>query len=211
MRFIINLGKPSRVAFKAPRPAARPGTRRPPARRPRIEMAFKSVNTLLQNVYQVLKMEAKRHQGTLGSSVFGYNDIYCKLQPFLRRWKAAAAPANAPPSPETGTLGGAPSLQTPAIQPYIVSVDVSRAFDHVDIPTLLALVEPLLRCDHYLVLRYQEVVPALGSVRVLYRRVAVPGDAYLPPFPLLAANWAQTFRNKAFTDQVPTLSTSDWA
>lgn len=41
--------------------------------------------------------------------------------------------------------------------PYIVSVDVTRAFDHIDIAALLALVEPLLRHEEYLVLKYTEV------------------------------------------------------
>lgn len=40
---------------------------------------------------------------------------------------------------------------------HAVSVDVTRAFDNVDIPLLLSLVEPLLRNDAYIVLKYQEV------------------------------------------------------
>lgn len=38
-----------------------------------------------------------------------------------------------------------------------MSADVSRAFDGVDIPLLLGLVEPLLRHEQYLVLKYWEV------------------------------------------------------
>jgi hypothetical protein len=38
--------------------------------------------------------------------VFGYNDAFCKLQPFLRKWRAAAEAAAA------GGGGG-------ALQPYI--------------------------------------------------------------------------------------------
>ena len=38
-----------------------------------------------------------------------------------------------------------------------VSVDVTRAFDHVSLPLLLGLVEPLLRAPHYLVVKYCEV------------------------------------------------------
>ena len=41
--------------------------------------------------------------------------------------------------------------------PPAVSVDITRAFDHVDIPLLLSLVEPLLRHEQYLVLKYSEV------------------------------------------------------
>lgn len=41
--------------------------------------------------------------------------------------------------------------------PPAVSVDVTRAFDCVDIPLLLSLVEPLLQHEAYIVLKYQEV------------------------------------------------------
>ncbi len=44
--------------------------------------------------------------------------------------------------------------------PYIVSVDVSRAFDNVDADLLLGIVEPLLRSPEYLILKYTEVVVA---------------------------------------------------
>ena len=43
------------------------------------------------------------------------------------------------------------------ITPYIVSVDVSRAFDNVDAEVLLGIVEPLLRCPEYLIVKYSEV------------------------------------------------------
>ena len=42
--------------------------------------------------------------------------------------------------------------------PYIVSVDVSRAFDNVDAEVLLGIIEPLLRCPEYLIIKYTEVM-----------------------------------------------------
>lgn len=42
---------------------------------------------------------------------------------------------------------------------YVVSVDVSRAFDNVDADLLLGIVEPLLRSPEYLILKYTEVGP----------------------------------------------------
>lgn len=41
--------------------------------------------------------------------------------------------------------------------PYIVSVDVSRAFDNVDASLLLSIVEPLMRSPEYLIIKYTEV------------------------------------------------------
>ena len=134
-----------------------------------------------------------------------------------------------------------------------MSVDVSRAFDHVDIPLLLSLAEPLLQAESYLVLKYREagdgcwaatapvacwhplavtrstaskpphsadpsqslafpaalhpshqVVPSLGQVKVLHRRLAAAapdGGAAPPAFPALAQRWAASHKGKAFTDQ----------
>ena len=41
--------------------------------------------------------------------------------------------------------------------PYIVSVDVSRAFDNVDANLLLSIAEPLMRSPEYLIIKYTEV------------------------------------------------------
>lgn len=41
--------------------------------------------------------------------------------------------------------------------PYIVSVDVSRAFDNVDADVLLGIAEPLMRSPEYLIIKYSEV------------------------------------------------------
>ncbi len=41
--------------------------------------------------------------------------------------------------------------------PYIVCVDVSKAFDNVDVRKLLDIVEPLLLSPEYLIVKYAEV------------------------------------------------------
>jgi len=43
--------------------------------------------------------------------------------------------------------------------PYIVSVDVSRAFDNIDAGMLLGIIEPLMRSPEYLIIKYSEVWP----------------------------------------------------
>lgn len=50
-----------------------------------------------------------------------------------------------------------PPTTSTSVPPPAVSVDVTRAFDCVDIPLLLSLVEPLLQHEAYIVLKYQEV------------------------------------------------------
>ena len=41
--------------------------------------------------------------------------------------------------------------------PYIVSIDVSRAFDNIDAEKLLRVVEPLFKSQEYLIVKYAEV------------------------------------------------------
>jgi hypothetical protein len=73
----------------------------------------------------------------LQGPVFGYDDILRRLWPFLRRWRAARA-------------------ADPALRAYVVSADVSRAFDCVDIERLLGLALPLFRAPDYTVVRCGE-------------------------------------------------------
>jgi hypothetical protein len=94
----------------------------------------------------VLKFEAERQPGRLGSSVLGYNDAFAKLHPVLRQWRAKRA----------GCGRTAPV-------PYIVSADVSRAFDHVNADKLIDIVEPMLRSQEYLIIKHVEVRNALLS------------------------------------------------
>lgn len=199
----MNLGAKSTVIFKGKRAVALTGSKRP--KWERTTLTFKSVNSQLQGVLQVLKFETSRQPGVLGASVFGYNDAYCRLQPFIRKWKAALGTATASGAASVGNgasaAGSARGAAPP--RPYIVAVDVSRAFDHVDVATLLHLVEGLLQCEEYLVLKYSEVVPCLGDVKVLPRRLAIPAhQADAPDFPRRAAEWAKVQKSKVFVDGV---------
>ena len=98
---------------------------------------------------QVLKYEVARQPDALGSTVFGYNDAYARLKPFLLRWR--------PP----GQQGLSPSGQQ---RPYLVSVDITRAFDSIDTELMLAIVAPVLQSHEYLIFRYLEVI-----LRTLWR------------------------------------------
>ncbi len=68
------------------------------------------------------------------------------------------------------SLGVGDSAGAPPPAPYLVSFDVSRAFDSVNVSRLLDLVEPLLRQREYLLVKYVEV-------RVSSRATALRTDA----------------------------------
>ena len=61
------------------------------------------------------------------------------------------------PTAVVGMADGADKEARARAVPYIVSVDVSRAFDNVDADLLLGIVEPLLRSPEYLIIKYTEV------------------------------------------------------
>lgn len=88
---------------------------------------------------QVLKFEVRRQPELLGMSVFGYNEVYRVYQPFVKRWRAC----------RSGGGGQA--------QPYLVTVDIKRAFDAVDIKKLVALAQPILQSSQYLMVKFSEV------------------------------------------------------
>ena len=129
----------------------------------------------------------------LGGSVFGYNDAYKRLHPFLKRWRMAQRavshhrdiplfshlPRHTSGSPITqipdpvpwGQQEGEPPMLSRDVvacqqeghgKPYIVSIDVSRAFDNIDAQKLLSVVEPLLQSQEYLIVKYAEVSTALS-------------------------------------------------
>lgn len=134
---------------------------------------------------KALKSEVSERPALLEAAVFGYDDIYKQYAPFVKQWRAARTAAAASTAAAAAAAGGAPagSFQAPPpLQPYVVSVDVSRAFDSVNIPRLLQLVEPLFRRPEYLMVRYSEVTPALGPKGVRTRhRMAVPSQPAAAP------------------------------
>lgn len=84
-----------------------------------------SVNNILNATFHVLNYEKQSHARVLGSSVFGANDIYQRLQAYkanlVKCW------------PE-----GLPQL-------YFVKVDVACAFDSIDQEKLLEIVRDIVR------------------------------------------------------------------
>ena len=89
---------------------------------------------------QALKYELQQQPALLGSSVFGYDDIYRAYHPFVQQWRQAAP------------LDGCTPLE-----PFLVTVDVSKAFDGININRLLLIARPVLRNLEYLMVKYAEV------------------------------------------------------
>lgn len=81
--------------------------------------------------------------------MFGYGDAYARLQPVLRRLRAAAAAAAAAARLSAGAKA-APRF-------FIVAADVAGAFNSVDPERALVLAEGLLQAPEYVVSAHDEV------------------------------------------------------
>lgn len=135
-------------------------------------LKFRSVNETLQDVFQVLRCEIVRQPWVLGGSVFGMNDTYCRLQPVLRRWRAARVQA------------GALAAAEPVPRAFLATMDVSRAFDNMNAEAVVRLVAGLLTSQRYSMVQYTEITPrAGGSLTVRSRRCALPADDPAGPGP----------------------------
>ncbi|XXG76954.1 hypothetical protein AAC387_Pa08g1206 [Persea americana] len=115
-------------------------------------VSFKSVNSVLRELYAVLKRIKNEHPEKLGSSVFDYNDIYKKLCPFLICLRKG-------------------SMTMPRM--FIVIGDVSKAFDSVKQDKLLSVMKDVLCSSNYNLKRYAQIVCTKGSLRVHYDPVSM--------------------------------------
>lgn len=93
------------------------------------------------------------------------------------------------PTAAASMAGGGGEEAGVRAMPYIVIVDVSRAFDNVDADLLLGIVEPLLRSPEYLIIQYTEVcvccctaIPCLQSPSLMiyniHRRVLAAAQSH---------------------------------
>jgi telomerase reverse transcriptase len=105
---------------------------------------FKSVNNVLRDAHTILKGIQFKEPKRLGSSVFDYNDVYKKLCPFLVDQKKGLTPMS--------------SL-------FIITSDVSKAFDSVDQDTLLTIMKDVL-WDEYFIKVYDRVICTKNSLWV---------------------------------------------
>ena len=92
---------------------------------------------------QVIRLETQRDKQSLGCSVFGYTDAYTKLASVLRKFQERRRSCR-------GNKGQPPQL-------FLVSADVSQAYDSINVDKLLSIIEPLLKSPHYLILKHAEV------------------------------------------------------
>lgn len=183
MRFLMNMSKGTVAKFKSRGSGYR-------AKTPPVTLKFGPINQRLKLTLSVLQCEARRQPEAFGSSTYGFNDIFCRYKPFVRRWHADRVKAI--------QLGRDPADLEP---PYAVCVDVSKAFDNVDVETLLGICSELLTAEKYTILKFTEIMTVMGNVKVNHRNVAVPShEVQDGHFTQHAAQMANGQKNRIFLD-----------
>jgi telomerase reverse transcriptase len=148
-----------------------------------------SINTLLVNAFFILKSEGSPED--FGASVFSKGDIYRRVASFLRAWRSY-------------------KLTYPESKLWVVSTDIKQSFDNINQLKLSGITDRLLKHEDYILLKYIQMLPENGFIKVRYERFATtPGE--LEPFPDFAAAQAARKPSKSvFVDQVNLRSLERW-
>lgn len=187
LRLLVNMSRTSEVRFRQ---------RNRQGKENKCIYKFPTINGVLKTVHAVLKYEASQQPEAFGSSTFGFNDIFCRFKSFVMDWRASKA--------TKASLGGDEGQAAVKDHgPYVVCVDVSRAFDNIDVATLMGVVSNLLTSEEYTILKYTEVLTVMGTIKTKHRNVAVPSTAVLHDhFAQKAASLSGGQKSRIFVDAV---------
>lgn len=165
LRFLVNMSRDSVARFPAKVKKNKAlGTK---SVIPPMEKTFSAINKTLKNTLHVLQYEARKNSEAFGSSTYGFNDIFCRFKPFVQKWKADRVKAIA-------NRSGSMQDIIKDYGPHAVCVDVSRAFDNVDVRLLMNIISSLLTADEYTILKFTEIVTVMGAIKVKHRNTAIP-------------------------------------
>eukprot|EP00889_Picochlorum_renovo_P005579 jgi/Picre1/32609/NNA_007955.t1 len=165
LRFLVNMSRKSEARFKSyTEKDPRSGRK---YKHPAGRLHFEPINQTLRKAQIVLKSEAMRHPTLFGSSMYGVNDIFCHYKPFVNKWRSDRKKEAALKSTTVSRL-------KEKFGPYAVCVDVSRAFDNVDVSTLLGIISELLTAEEYTIVKFTEIVTIMGEIKIRFRNFAVP-------------------------------------
>lgn len=116
-----------------------------PSRFPGPNRCSKSVNNVLNEVHLVLRGLHANEPEKLGASVFGYNDVYKKLVPFLFNLRNG--------------LCNMPDV-------FLMVSDVSNAFDSIEHEKLLSVMKDVVCSDEFTLQKLTQVICIRKSLRI---------------------------------------------
>jgi len=144
--------------------------------------AHGTTNHVLSNIQAVMEFERRRNSSFFASCVLSIDEIYLAWLKLKHQWKAA----------------GKPSM-------YMAAVDISNAFDTIQLDFLIEKILPeLFQEDEYVILRYCATFSTHSKpVVTKYERVVCNDPMEESHFLLLCRNKiANKFRTAIITDQV---------
>ncbi|WVQ79296.1 hypothetical protein IAT38_001393 [Cryptococcus sp. DSM 104549] len=150
-----------------------------------IKYQYTTANAVLKPVHQVLSFEKERRKATLGGALFGTNEIFTPVQNLKRKLLAKH--------------GRLPKL-------YFVKMDIKAAFDSINQEKMLEIVEKMLDADDdYTIMSYALLLPPgsgayAGTVKNLYKSLAIPDGYLTKPFSDHAKSIVQSLRNAVVVD-----------
>ena len=115
----------------------------------------RSINQLLQNVFQVMKYEKTQCSQEHLSSALGLNDIYRCMKSYKKKLLERFG-------------GKIPNL-------YCCKVDIAACFDTIDQEKLISILERVFTEPEYVVKKYGSIYPHIGSMRKAFLKKAYPG------------------------------------
>jgi telomerase reverse transcriptase len=140
-----------------------------------------SINNILNATFHVLNYEKGADEDSLGSSVFGAQEIYEKL----KAYKSSLLKQNGRILPRL----------------YFVKVDVACAFDSIDQEKLLEIVKDVLRHDRYVIQKFSQVMSKGDRAAKEWPRLACPEEDH-EDFATMVGTLGRDYKNVVFSDGV---------
>ncbi|KAJ3068284.1 hypothetical protein HDU98_008580 [Podochytrium sp. JEL0797] len=168
------LPKPASTTF---RPITNLRRRILPRNATKLEARYaQSINSILQNAFQVLRYEAQQGGGVGEAGVNGVGEVLGRLKGLK------------------GRMGRVRPQQL-----YFVKADIVACFDSIDQGMLMEILREIVKEEEYLVQKYSVTFASVGKVKRQFVRRAKTGDDFVP-FVTLAKQLAGTLRNAILTD-----------
>ncbi|GAX27116.1 telomerase reverse transcriptase [Fistulifera solaris] len=137
-------------------------------------------NTILSDLFAILRFESNRNEGSFGSGLDGLHYFYPRYAEFIKAFKM---------------------LPISKRSIYFASVDINQCFDSIDQNYLMALLENILADEQYVLQRYRVVHPFNSMGRLVKRhKKRVISIEELSSFTSYLSQMSNDYESSVFSD-----------
>jgi hypothetical protein len=164
---VVDVSRPTRPTIYSPNFALRP-TRMIPT------------NTILSDLFAILKFESKRNEDSFGSGLDGLHYFYPRYVEFIKAFKM---------------------LPIANRSIYFASVDIHQCFDNIDQNYLMALLQNMLSNEQYVLQRYKVVHPfnSMGRLVKIHKKRVISVEE-LSSFTEYLSQISNDYESSVFSD-----------